>query len=182
MVMNRWGSVLPTMPDINLKELFRLDVELSIGRSMVDRIIPESDPSWESWPQTEENVQLLAGQQVPTHPEDDDQKHIEETLEIVKNPKTPKYIKTIALEHIKMHLTQLAKKEAEMAAQQKEAQRKAMLQAPQGGEPGKDRSPVSGGQPAQSQKGVTPGPPQERAQSRSGRQAAGPSQTQAMAS
>lgn len=179
-VMNRWGAILPNMPRVNIQRLFQMDFEESVGRSMVDEIFPESDPSWESWPQSEENVQILAGQNVPTHPDDDDEKHIQETVVLVKNPKTPKYIKKIAMEHIQQHLVQMAKKEAEMAAERQEAQRKAMLQAPQGGQPGQDRPPAGGGMPAQSKPGQTPGPPQDRAQSRSGRQPAGPSQSQAM--
>jgi hypothetical protein len=164
--MNNWGKLLPNMPGVNLMALARQDFELSVGRSNIDEIFTEAIPPWDSMPQEEENVMILAGHQVPVSKTDDDLDHLKKLASIIKDPKVPAYVKMIAVEHANEHAAQLMQKNA-------------MLQAPGGGQPGQDRAPASGGMPAQ-QKGVTPGPTQERTVSKTGRDGGGISQSQSM--
>lgn len=177
--MNQWGPLLQSLPGLNLMALARQDYELSVGRSNVNEIFSEAVPPWDTMPQEEENVMILAGHQVPVSKQDDDIDHAEKLLPIIRDPKTPNYIKGLAIEHLNEHIAQAMQKEAEQKAAQQEAQRNAQLQAPGGGEPGTDKAPAQGGMPAQ-QKGVTPGPTQERTVSKTGRSGAGISQQQAM--
>lgn len=179
--MNRWGPMLPQLPEINIKALAKVDFELSVGQSMVDQIFPDSDPSWDAWPQEEENAMLLAGQEVGVHPNDDDADHIRKMMPLLERTDLPKYVEDILISHVNGHIAQMRQKEAEQKAAQQQAEMNAQLMAPGGGQPGVDKAPVDGGLPAQ-QKGVTPGPDQSRTVARTGRQGDGTSQSQAMAS
>ena len=179
--MNRWGPMLQGMPNVNLNALCKLDFELSVGKQSTDEIFPDSDPSWESWPQEEENVMLLSGQPVAVHPADDDKDHLDKVLSIIKNDKVPMYIRRLAGEHAEEHIKQMRQKAVEQQAAQQKAEQQGALMAPQGGQPGVDRPPAYGGMPAQRDEGITPGPVQARTASRTGRAGSGLSQTQAMA-
>lgn len=177
--VNNWGKLLPNMPGMNLMALARQDFELSVGRSNINEIFTDAVPPWDTMPQEEENVMILAGHEVPVSKHDDDVEHAKKLLPIIKNPDTPAYIRQIAVDHLNEHMAQAMQKEAEQKAAQAEAERNAALQGPTGGNPGTDRPPASGGMPAQ-QKGVTPGPTQERTVAKTGRDGAGISQSQQM--
>ncbi len=177
--LNSWGPILPQMPGVNMLALARQDFELSVGRSNIEEVFTGAVPPWDSMPQEEENVMLLAGHPVMISKQDDDRDHIEKVLVIVTDKKKPDYIRMLAVDHMNEHLAQLQQKQAEQQAMQAEAQQRAMLQAPSGGEPGVDRAPAKGGLPAQG-KGVTNGPTQDRTVAKTGREGGGTSQTQRM--
>tara|TARA_R110002126_G_scaffold291760_1_gene457036 strand:- start:25320 stop:27608 length:2289 start_codon:yes stop_codon:yes gene_type:complete len=182
-LMNRWGPMLPNMPKVNMMALFRLDFELSVGRSHMSEVIPNDPAPWESWSQNEENAMLMTGQSVEINDADDDKQHIDEMMPVLKqlssDPKTPQFILEMFGRHLESHMSAMSRKADEQKAQQQQAESNAELMAPQGGEPGVDRPPVAGGMEA-GQKDVTPGSPQARTQPRTGRDGSGMSQTQAM--
>lgn len=177
---NAFGSILPNLPDINMKALAKQSYELMVGRAGADIVFGTPEAPWESWSQADENVILLSGQQVEVHPLDDDRQHLQDMTGILKRTDLPDYVKGIFLEHAQMHLRSAAAKQAQQAAARQEAEARAALQAPAGGQAGTDRPPAYGGMPAQKDPGVTPGPPQARTSSRTGRARSGTSQTQAM--
>lgn len=184
--MNRWGPMLPQMPQINMNSLCRMDFELSVGYSNANEIFPESSASWELWTQAEENEMLLAGQHVPIHRGDDDAQHIEELVPLLQQlirRKAPKYVVQNVFRHLQAHMQAGERKKAEQQAQMQEQQLNANLMNPMGGQPGVDRPPVDGGlqAPASQRANVTPGPDQARTVARTGREGAGTSQSQVMA-
>jgi hypothetical protein len=178
--MNRWGPMLQEMPEINLNSLVRMDFELSVGRSQVNEIFPDQAPAWEAWTQAEENAMLMSGQAVEVHQSDDDDQHLKDMIPMLKklaDEDAPKFIIDMAMAHWNAHEEALERKEMEKKAQMESAQNRAMLMAPQGGEPGVDRPPVAGGTEGRD---ITPGSPQARTQPRTGREGSGLSQTQMM--
>lgn len=179
--MNQWASLLVNMPGINLMALARLDYERRVGSSNIDEVFTEAVPVWDTMPQEEENVYLRAGRKVPVSRMDDDVDHMKKLAPLITGKGVPAYVRNIAIEHFNLHMAQAMQKEQREKAEMAEAERRGRLMAPGGGEPGKDQAPASGGMPAQ-QKGVTPGPTQERTVAKSGRQGAGISQSQSMAS
>lgn len=178
--MNSWGPMLQTMPGVNLMALARQDFELAVGRSNIEEVFTDAIPPWDTMPQEEENVMILAGHQVTVSKRDDDDDHIRKVLPIIKDKSKPAYIRKMAMEHLLEHMAQAKQKAAEQAAAEAEAQRNQSLMATGGGEPGVDTPPRQGGMPAQS-KGVTPGPTQERTVAKTGREGNGTSQQQVMA-
>ena len=180
--MNRWGPMLQTMPQVNINALCRMDFELSVGRSSINDIFPEQSAPWEAWTQEEENVALMAGQEVSVHKDDDDADHMRKMkpmMEQLARDNAPSYILDKVMKHFMAHTAQAQQKAVEQKAQQQKAQQNARLMEPQGGKPGVDRPPTEGGMQAQ-EKGVTPGPPQARTVARTGREGSGESQTQRM--
>ena len=177
--MTRWGSLLPTMPEVNIQNLMRMDFELTVGRSRLNDIFPAQASAWDMWSQAEENVMLLSGQEVEVHENDDDKAHIEEITPLLKSKDTPVYVKKLLMKHLIAHMDQMKRKEAQQKAQMMQAEQRQALLAPGGGEPGVDRPASPGGMEA-GQKDVTPGPPQTRTQPRTGREGSGLSQTQVM--
>lgn len=174
--MNAWGPMLAQTPAVNIMALMRSDYEMSVGRSQMNEIFPDSSPPWETVPQKEENEMLLAGNEVPVSKNDDDWAHIDELVPLIQK-KMPDYVRQILVDHLNKHLEQAKRKEAEQAAQKAAADQQASLMGGQGGQPGVDKPPAEGGMPAQS-KGTTPGPTQERTVSRTGRTGNGTSQSQ----
>lgn len=175
----RWASLLPTLPNVNVQALAKLDFELSVGRAGSDQVFGTPESPWEIWSQAEENAILLSGQQVDVHPMDDDEEHARQILPLLRRQDLPDYITDLLAEHLNMHLRSAEQKRAQEAAAQRQAENSARLLGPTGGQPGQDRPPSSGGMPAQKDRGITPGPEQDRTAPRSGRKG-NMSQTQAM--
>lgn len=187
--VNQWGAFLPTMPGINLMGLARLDFEYRVGKHAINDVFPDPEPTWQKWSQQEENVMLLSGQHVPISQHDDHQQHAAETANLIRQmrsePSTPQAALDAAIEHFQLHLVAYQREMEEQAAQQRQADQQAQLLAPAGGQPGVDRPAAAGGMQANEKlaqtPGVTPGPTQARTVSRTGRQGAGTSQSQAQA-
>lgn len=182
--MNEWGPLLPTMPNVNLEGLARMQWELQVGKQNMDLVFPDPEPAHRMWTQKEENALLRQGQRVPIGNHDDHNKHADETMALVRtlqdDPSTPSFVLAQAIEHLQDHLDAAEREAAIEAAKQREAQQNADLMAPGGGQPGVDSAAAPGGLEARTKaSGLTPGPQQDRTVARTGREGAGISQTQA---
>lgn len=179
--MNRWGPMLPSMPEVNTMALCRMDFELSVGRHGLMDVFPSSEPAWSLWPQEEENEMLMAGRSVPVSEKDHHEDHLRKMQPLMRNLSTfPKYVQSTILEHYSRHMSGMQRQREREAAELEKAQRTQLLT---GGMPGQDKPPAEGGMPAQSkaqQQGVTPGPTQSRTVAKTGREGQGISQSQAM--
>lgn len=181
--MQRWGPMLPNMPQVNLNALCRLDFELSVGRTSAGEIFPEDAAPWETWDQSEENAMLVAGMAVPVNQADDDEAHMKDMIPLIEKmarEKAPKYVMDLMIQHWQAHAEQMQRKLAEQKKMQEQQMQNQGAMEMAGGTPGKDRSPVAGGLPASGMPDITPGPPQARTVARTGREGAGISQTQVM--
>jgi hypothetical protein len=173
-----------------MMELFRWHVELAVGRNRLDRILPHEESPYEVWTQVEENEILMSGVEVPVHKNDDDDRHIDETIKLIQMltaKDAPKYVINMALKHLNDHMRQKDQKLAEEQALMQQKRKEARLLQQTGGQPGVDQAPGPGGMEAQGKPqnetpGVTPGPRQDRTVARTGRKGSGESQTDRMAS
>ena len=184
--MNMWGPMLAQLPELNMPRLARLHFELLVGQTASSQIFPDDTAAWESWSQDEENSILMAGMEVDINERDNHMEHMEKAVMLfnsMSEKKAPQYILTNILAHIQAHQEAAQRQDAQRQQELEESQHRAMLQAPQGGEPGVDRPAAAGGMappPKSETPGVTPGPEQARTVSRTGRDGAGMSQTQEM--
>lgn len=176
--MNAWGPMLPTLPGVNIGGLARMDFELMVGAANIEEVFPEATPPWDTMPQEEENVMLLAGHQVAVSKRDNHREHIGKLLPMLKGPKTPAYIKGLLMEHLNEHLAAEQQQIAEQQAAEQQAMRDGAINSLMGGKPGTDKPPGPGGMEAGT-KGLTNGPTQERTVSKTGRSGNGTSQSQA---